>query len=205
MIQILCFSISQMCGETYEAFYARASRERRQRADRYLRREDKLRCVAADALLRYALGTAEWEVERDPSGKPRIKGREDFHYNLSHSGSWVVLAYGSREAGVDVERISMDAGKEKIARRYFTPEEQAYIFAEKEQAPYRFCQVWTGKESYLKYLGTGLRKPLGSFSVLSLPVPLHSWTLDGGYVLTLCAEGCFGEPTVLTAGQLLLE
>ena len=189
MTRVLCAEISKL-EPAYPALYATASAERRQRADRYLRKEDALRCLAAGALLRCAFGTADYTIIKGPFGKPYIKEYNGFHYNLSHSGNWVAIAYGNREVGIDVEKICMDTGKEEIARRYFTPDEQAYVFDTKELAPQRFFEVWTGKESYLKYVGTGLQKNLDSFSIFSLEpeVCLYHRSLPGGYSLTLCTS-----------------
>ena len=187
MTWVICSDISKLMS-AYPALYAAASPERRQRADRYRRKEDALRCLAAGALLRYALGTTEYTIGKGAFGKPYIEGQDSFHYNLSHSGNWVAIAYGHREVGIDVEKISLDAGKETIARRYFTSDEQAYVFEKKDLTPQRFFEVWTGKESYLKYLGTGLQKNLTSFSIFSLEpeVKLYHRTLPGGYSLTVC-------------------
>ena len=187
MTRVICADIS-MLDAAYELLYVGATPERRQRADRYRRREDALRCLAAGALLEYALGTKEYSTAKGPFGKPYIKENNSFHYNLSHSGSWVAIACGDSEVGIDVEKITMDEGKEGIARRYFTPEEQDYVFETKELAPQRFFEVWTGKESYLKYLGTGLQRNLTSFSIFSLEPEVRRFhcILPGGYSLSLC-------------------
>lgn len=205
MIHVICTDISSLDHSDYTALYEKASGERRRRADRYRCREDSLRCIAADALLRYALGTSDYTVERSPSGKPYIQGKENFFYNLSHAGSWVVIAFGDTEVGVDVERFRSDVNMEAIARRFFAPEEQKFVFEEKEQQRQRFFEIWTGKESYLKYLGTGLKKELTSFSVLSLEagVRLHHWLLPGGYSLSLCSTDGDYLLELLDAQQLL--
>lgn len=188
MIRVICTDISALSPSDYQALYEKASAERKVRADRYRRWEDSLRCVVADALLRHALGTCEYTVEKTASGKPFIKGRENFHYNLSHSGNWVVIAFGDTEVGVDVEKPRTNIDMDAIARRFFATEEQRYVFKEETNRVSRFCEIWTGKESYLKYMGTGLKKDLTSFNVLSLEpeIRLHYQTLPGGYSLCLC-------------------
>ena len=188
MISVICTDISRLTSKDYQALYEKASAERKRRADRYRRQEDSLRCVAADALLRYALGTASYTAQKESNGKPFIKGKDNFHYNLSHAGNWVVIAYGDSEVGVDVEELRVDTDIEAIARRFFTTEEQYYVFEEDKNRRQRFFEIWTGKESYLKYLGTGLAKDMTSFSVLSLEpkVRLHHRTLPNGSLLSLC-------------------
>lgn len=193
MICVERMLISEMTPEIYELFYAWISPERQARAERYRRREDRLRCVAGEVLLRYVLkktrNLTEMTVECNEFGKPGIKGMGDFYYNLSHSGEWVVIAYGDSEVGIDIEQICMNAGKEKIARQYFTEHECDYIFeAGEERAVERFFEIWTAKESYVKYLGTGLRMPLNSFDVLSMETPLfYKWVLDDEYCIALCS------------------
>lgn len=204
MIRVICTDISALDPSQYQILYEKASPERKARADRYRFRDDAMRCIAADALLRYALGIRDYSVEKTPSGKPFIREREDFFFNLSHSGSWVAIAFGGSEVGVDVQAYRADTNMEAIARRFLTPEEKEYVFGEKECLRQRFFEVWTAKESYLKYLGTGLKKDLRSFSVLSLEpqVRLHHSTLPGGYSLCLCAEEDF-QLELLDAGRLI--
>ena len=189
MIQILCADISGADENTFRALYEKASPQRRQRADGYRRREDALRCLAGEALLRHVLGTGQFTVEKAENGKPFLSGREDFHFNLSHADHWVVLAWGGTPVGVDVEKIRPDTDIAAVSRRFFHPQEQRSI-REAPDMGRRFFEIWTAKESYLKYLGTGLKTDLRSFSVMSLPpqLHLHQRSLKGDCVLSLCAE-----------------
>ncbi len=96
--------------------------------------------------------------------KPFLKNHSNIHFNISHSGDWVVCALSAREVGIDVEKIrDLDFN---IARRFFSVEEVKQLFAmPKELQLNYFFDLWTLKESYLKALGTGLTKPLSSFIV----------------------------------------
>lgn len=185
MIRILCVDVTDAAEGVYERLYANASSERKRRADRYLRREDKLRCVIADALLRAALGTGDFLTEKDDGGKPYVKGRENFHYNLSHSGRYVVIAWGDVPVGVDVQKHENTLDRRAVAEQSFAPDERIYAGESAE----RFFEVWTGKESYLKYTGEGLRRDMRSFSMFRTepPVRLLSCLPHGGYSLCLCA------------------
>ena len=188
MIRVLCANLSAADENLYRILYEQSSPGRKARADRYRRSEDALRCVAAEALLRYVLGTNEYRLEKTPGGKPFLPDRPDFHFNLSHSGNWAAITWGSGEVGLDVEQIRHDARIESIARRFFSEEEQRYVFANEADQHQRFFEVWTGKESYVKYLGTGLGIDLTAFSVLS-PEPglqIHRRKLPDGSWLSLC-------------------
>lgn len=205
MIRVLCAALSDADQALYERLYAQAAAERRCRADRYLRWEDKLRCVTADALLRKALGTAQYQVECGENGKPYIKDRLGFHYNLSHSGAWVVIAWGDSPVGVDVQKHDASADLDGIARRFFAPDEQAYVRENPLQKVQRFYEIWTRKESCLKFTGRGLRTDLRSFSVLD-----PEWSarcryrlLDGEHSLCLCTTEHEMSFDRLPAGQLL--
>lgn len=210
MIYIGAIDISTADEAANRQLYRLASRERRQRADRYLRKEDTHRCIIADGLLRYALrqtlGTDQVALAQTSTGKPFISDREDFHFNLSHSGRWVVIAWADRPLGIDVETVLMDENKEHLARRFFHRDEQAYLFsASGEDRAKRFYEIWTKKESYLKYLGTGINRPLDSFSVLDSPdVSFHSQLLEDA-VLTLCAEKTECRFIHLTPKMLLAD
>ena len=182
MIKIDCFDITKLRAGDYDRLYGLASSDRRARADRYPRQEDKIRCICADAMLRQALGR-DCCFGYGEQGKPYLLDGEGLHFNLSHSGRWVVLAYGSGPVGVDVEQ-KRTGDLDSIAKRFFNPDEQSFV----QSNPEMFFRIWTGKESYLKYLGTGLTTPLNSFSVLEdLGVNLFFVSLEDA-CLTLCTR-----------------
>lgn len=210
MIFIGAVDISSLDEDTFQALYRLTPAERRQKADRYLRKADAHRCIVAHGLLRYALrstlGTDRVALSQTKEGKPFLPGNASFHFNLSHSGRWVVIAWSDRPVGIDVETVCMDESKEQLARRFFHPDEQTALFssAGSERAS-RFFEIWTKKESYLKYLGTGINRSLSAFSVFQLPeVTFHTQELEGA-VLTLCSQIPECQFISLTAKMLLPE
>ncbi len=186
MIRIICADISRADEKVYASLYERASAERKSRADRYRRYEDKLRCVAADALLRVALGTCEYQIEKNEFGKPYVKGRDDFYYNLSHSGKYVVIAFGNGEIGVDIQQHRGDTDMRMIADHCFARDEKDYVWQSDRQIKERFYEIWTGKESYLKYIGKGLCKDMRSFSISDRKREIRLLYPEEGYTLSLC-------------------
>ena len=210
MICVGYVKLSDLDQGVCQRLYGKASPQRQQRASRYLHQEDALRCIVADGLLRYVLrqtlGTDQVELAVTPAGKPYLPGHEDIHFNLSHSGRWVFLAWGDRPVGIDVETVSMNERKEQLARRFFSADEQAYLFTVRgQERALRFFRIWTKKESYLKYLGTGIDRPLDSFSVLEpLSAEFFTQTLEDA-VWTLCAEDPECNVMPVTAQMLLSE
>ena len=204
MIRVLCADISAVDDGMYDEFYMKASPVRQAKAGSCRQRADAVRCVAGEALLRHVLG-GPVQMAASFSGKPYFPDRPDLHFNLSHSGSWVVIAIGPREVGVDVETPDRKTPREAIARRYFAEEEFSYVFREESDQNRRFLEIWTAKESYVKYLGTGIRKDLTSFSVLSLDPTLHLYreNLPDGSILCLCTNDDDYRLELLDARSLL--
>ena len=110
--------------------------------------------MASELLLRELLTEhtgadfAGFRFLRTPRGKPYAENAP--HFNLSHSGDWLLCAVSDAPVGVDIE-----APREvspALIRRTCTPEEQAFL----ADHPGCFLQLWTAKEAYLKYLGTGI-------------------------------------------------
>ncbi len=113
----------------------------------------------------FNLNDEEIVFKYSSKGKPSLKNQHNQYFNISHSGDWVICGISDTEIGVDVEFMSK--AKMNVANRYFTLNEVAKLnsLVDKEQDDYFFL-LWTVKESYLKFLGTGLTKPLNSFNVL---------------------------------------
>jgi 4'-phosphopantetheinyl transferase len=81
--------------------------------------------------------------------KPLVSGGP--HFNISHSGKWVVVALGGEiPVGIDVERHRKVP--EGLLGKYFTPEEQARIGDD----PAMFFHYWAAKEAVIKADGRGV-------------------------------------------------
>ncbi len=112
-------------------------------------------------------------IETNEHGKPSVAGHPEFFFNISHSGDRVLIGFGNSPVGVDVELAKEKEMDEKIAQRCFTEWEQEFIKEREENSPvdfhkleeWKFFIIWTMKEAYLKYTGTGISVPLDSFEV----------------------------------------
>jgi len=107
--------------------------------------------------------------ERGPRGKPRVRG-EALELSFSHSGDLALVAVSpDRPVGVDVEWMRPARPVERIAQRMFAAEELSALEALVPPArAAAFHRCWTGKEAYVKALGTGLGHGLARFSVAGL-------------------------------------
>ncbi|MCI9139109.1 MAG: 4'-phosphopantetheinyl transferase superfamily protein [Lachnospiraceae bacterium] len=223
MITIYCLDISKIDTETYKTFYSIVTKERKTKADHFRFQEDSKRCVFGEILLRFRLSqlfdhVPKLTITYNAYGKAYIKNLKNFFYNISHSGHWVVLAQGSSEIGVDIEKIAYHFDLEQIVNGYFSCEEkQCVLFpADEKMRAKRFTQIWTLKESYMKYLGTGLFTDLNSFSTnlfhgyvkdsknnIDKQVKLKNYLLNNDYSLSVCSKESPGIIQFITVSQLL--
>lgn len=145
------------------------SDERKKRIDRYRFDKDKVRCLIAEMLLRYALymqygiDSSKISFRYKENGKPFLTD-SNIRFNLSHSGEWVVCALGNSEIGIDVEEIKAIDFR-SVYQRFSGSEIQLLDNIKTERQSDPFYRMWTLKESYVKYNGLGLRCPFESFSI----------------------------------------
>lgn len=155
-------------GEMFEHLLRRVSPEKVERIFGFRRADDGLRTLYGDLLLRRVImmetGIPNEEIAFGYTqyGKPYLKGRTDFHFNLSHSGDWAVAAADSAPVGVDVERIAeVDYD---VSEHFFTGEERRNLMNSADKAAY-FFTLWSLKESYVKLIGKGVSHSLNSITV----------------------------------------
>lgn len=180
-------------------------RERRDKNQRYYKKEDRCRGLGAGLLLEYGLrrrgltlledvrGKRRAALELGQQGKPGLRNVTGLHFNLSHAGDYAAAVFSETAVGIDIERIG--EAKLDLARRFFTGEECEFLesLTGRDTADREFIRIWTRKESYIKAVGRGMSLPLDSFSVLEQKVygeqtyHLYSWDAPDGYFLSVCA------------------
>lgn len=207
--KIFLLNLQDVDNTVYRQFYKMVSPMRQQRADRYHRYEDALRCVMSEILVRYVyqyIGAyaGSPQIIYPTRGKPYLANDAAFHFSVSHTGMFVAVGYAKGEIGIDIEQVNRSLDRKSIAASVFTPEEQAYVFqgAEKQTSDLRFTKLWTAKESYLKYLGCGFHK-----SPLSFSVDLRDQTVyekESGIVqgLTVCGQYLPGDHYLTACGNI---
>lgn len=149
--------------------------------------------VAGQFLLRWALGEEAYEkadFAKNEHGKPYIVGTP-IHYNISHSGQYVVLVTAYSEVGVDIQE-KRSACKESVAKRFFSDKEWKDISKceSEEDKKDSFYYIWCRKEAYGKYLGTGLSTEVLQTNVL-VDVDDVQWIeyeAVNGYQISICSR-----------------
>lgn len=221
MTVINCFDISKISKSSYDIFYFSCSKERREKADKFRFFEDSIRCILSETLLQYSIYQLLGHVPNiviyyNQFGKPYVSNLYNFFYNISHSGKWVVLAYSDAEVGIDIEKIHFSY--DEIPKNFFTTQEAQFIISasNKTKQAERFTQIWTLKESYTKYYGTGLFTDLKTFSVINsnnefcdhinpnhIYPQLSSRLFDDTYYLSLCYNKDISKINIISLDQLL--
>lgn len=173
-----------------DAFYYLETEREKGRSDERLRR-------AAARFTGLAPGDPQLALSRTEHGKPFFP-MLPLHCSVTHSGGIWLCALSPSPVGVDLQRHQKCDG-EKIALRYFRPEEADWLV----RHPDRFFDLWCIKESYAKYTGAGIVPGLDVFPALegetltrhANGVPLRLIPFRPGYSLCLCG-GTGGEPAL---------
>ncbi len=135
--------------------------EKKERVLRYRKSGDACQVVWADLLIRALLiektGLSNTQIVfgKDAFQKPFFQTDPSIHFNISHSGNYILCAMDNEPVGVDIEKI--EPIKSGIIKLTFSSHEQEIFkkMTSKEGLSY-FFDIWTLKESYLKNIGRGI-------------------------------------------------
>lgn len=207
--------------------------EEQSRADRFYRKDDRVRYVVSHGAVRVILsryaGIAPGSLcfAKSFYGKPKLlleATKPDIRFNLSHSRELAVCAVAHAcELGIDIEKADPGRVSMNIAERFFSRREISDL--QRKSGADRvsgFYNCWTRKEAYSKGRGEGLSVPLRDFDVslecygssLLLdsridPNDITRWNLRSlqtaeGYVSALAVES-FGESVEVAYQDFVLD
>ncbi len=134
---------------------------------------------------KYNIGKSNLILSKGTHGKPYFENLPHFHFNISHSGEFQVIAISDRPIGVDIERLK--SVNLNVAKRFC---EDEYDYVTERDCDYRFIEIWTKKEACLKYLGEGLHGSLKSFSVFKTDTPIKTFK-KGECLISVCGTEDF--------------
>lgn len=134
------------------------------------------------------------EITYGSKGKPYI-ANEDWHFNLSHSGGYVALAFGDVPVGIDIQK--MGPYRASLARRFFAAEESeacerlisSDMQGKEETAAELLYTLWCRKEAYGKLKGTGLTEDVLKRNMLKdADVHFKEYQILPDYCICVCIE-----------------
>lgn len=153
------------------------SPDERDRADRFVREDDRKRFMACRGILRILLGrylnipAGAVTFAYGAAGKPMLApsfGNSAPRFNVAHSAGLALYAFSrDHEVGADIERVRAFPNLDNVAERSFSRKEMRVFGAlpEGEDRTRAFYNGWTRKEAVVKALGDGLSRPLDSIEV----------------------------------------
>lgn len=147
---------------------------------------------------------AERRLGYTEKGRPYFLQYPGYYFNISHSGDFACLTFGTENCGVDIERFR--PVKESAVKRVFTAEERTWLNgSETAESPGSYeknvIRLWTRKESYGKYLGEGLSERVRKTSLCPWDERIEDNGTAGdrkvgfleygisGYHLSICLSG----------------
>ena len=162
-------SLCELTDELYNKYYFLASEERKKSIDRMRIENDKKRSILGEMLARRGIseicGIPEEKIlfARTEKGKPFCRNA-DIYFSISHSKDCVACVIDEKNIGIDVEYIR--PVEMRVTRIACTDSDREYIFGKSDidtekiepndEILKRFFTVWTAKEAYFKFLGTGI-------------------------------------------------
>ena len=161
----LCADADSLSQKEVDLLCSFLSEERLEKLSK--KKEDKNAALLSYALFGLLLKTPGLNFSCGAHNAPYLKGFPDLTISLSHTKGAAAVGISSHPIGVDIEKSNRTLSDKVFLR--MTDKEEAARFnkAAKEDR----IALWTLKESYLKYRGTGLSAPLTSVSFYNLYPP----------------------------------
>lgn len=96
-------------------------------------------------------------------GKPFFTLRPSIHYNISHSGKYVVCILADQEVGIDVQ-VHKNANFERMLQR-MVPGNMVREILDGDDPENAFFAQWVLREAYIKWTGEGLSRDMRTISM----------------------------------------
>ena len=168
------------------------SDERKAAIDRVRFDDSKMLSLYSALLSRYAiseltgLDNSSLVFSKSEHGKPFLSGHDNIDFNISHTKGMILASVTDKgKVGVDVERIR--PLKYNIMKRCFHPDEISFV--ERLNDDRHFFEIWTKKEAYTKYLGTGLAFDITSVNMLASEHDDKLYCFeDNGYIFSVYSD-----------------
>lgn len=193
--------IENFSDDELAAALTQVSEQRREKALKYRYDSGKKQSVIAYMLLKrllekcYGISSNPVFIEGE-HGKPVMAEHKNIHFNMSHCQKAVACVVDDNPIGIDIENIP-ETLREGLCEYVFDKEELTMIH-NAENPQIEFARLWTMKESYVKFTGTGI---FGSNQLKGLlheyfkceragkeaPVVFHTEVNENkGWVMTIC-------------------
>lgn len=202
MIETVWLDTSEWTKEELEKAMPFLTSKRKERLDK-LKNSSAFRLSAGAGLLLYAalekngLQNKLDKIQYGAHGKPFLPD-SGFFFNLSHSGSIALCAFGDVDLGADIQQIR-ERIPQKTAKILSSQEKEYLLSKEGRGQAEAFYQIWARKESLMKWDGRGLRLPMQTLNVVQNGELVNELIFEGktvlfheysfyGYAVNVCWE-----------------
>jgi 4'-phosphopantetheinyl transferase len=212
MIQIYVCQIERLEEELFNQLLSFLSKERQERILRFRHYEDRLRSMIGSLLMHMQVAK---QLQCEPMklkyrvnkfGKCELENNE-IHFNISHAGQYAFCAISDRQVGIDIEHILFRDFS--IFQSVWTEREKLLFQVNNMED---FYYLWTAKESYMKWLGTGLATDLQTVSIerngivyqndKKAEVRVQHIRVHPQYICAVCSEYCAKQVKYITMNHL---
>lgn len=169
-------------GDAEHALLPHVSAHRQEKIKKFHAASDKKLALYAALTARMALSLAlclpadRLTFDAAAHGKPTLSCAPETGFSVSHTKNFVLCAVSEHGAvGADAERVRNAPAA--VMRRAFCEAEIRYV-STPAFSDERFFEIWTKKEAYTKFLGTGLAVELISINTLAPALACHFYTFS---------------------------
>ena len=112
-----------------------------------------------------------FDIYKNEKGKPFFSNANNPNkFSVTHSGGIWMCIISNDNVGIDLQ-IKRLCNYEKIAKRFFSDDEYAYV----KSGEYKnFFDIWTKKESFVKYTGCGIDENFKRTNVINDKINLST-------------------------------
>lgn len=181
---IYCLPITNLLWQDAEAHLLHfVSSERQQTVLNYYHPIDQKLSLYAALLVRMQLSILTkipndaLKFRRNLYGKPIFLSNPQYHFSLSHTHNMILCSISNQGSnGIDIETIDKDLPI-KYMYESLHPTEVQYINDIPSDSQYlHFYKIWTQKEAYVKFLGTGFSTESSAINTLEPRLASHLYT-----------------------------
>ncbi len=103
---------------------------------------------------RLSIMPAQVRLVYNEQGKPYLAEHPQLHFNMSHTGNYIAIAFDKQPIGIDIEQMK-PRNYARIAQRVM-PEQNYRLFIERGACPEEFYMYWCACEALIKQAGSSI-------------------------------------------------
>jgi 4'-phosphopantetheinyl transferase len=157
--------------------------ERREKAERFRNKIDRLNNVITWVMLKYAIketfGITDFHISYDIYGKPYLTDYNNVYFNISHCVQGCIVVVSDGKVGVDIQEIRDFS--HSVAEKVCSEAELECLDLSSDKKRL-FTKMWVIKESYVKMTGEGITNGLKNIDTTKINENIQVWEAGNCFV-----------------------